>query len=285
MSYLDHIRACNNFDPANYVPFEIDGSRVGWVRRDNVGYLTAHEAVFEIAERRVALVRKLETVEERSAALARVVDKLAADGTVPKPRSELYPLTKAFIDPPFALIERSAVPFFGVRASGVHMNGYVRRDDGIHMWVARRARDKMTYPGMLDNMVAGGQPHGLGLRENMIKECGEEAGIPEEIAQHVIPVGFIDYAHESEDGAKPDRQYCYDLELPADFVPVAADGEVDEFMLWPLEQVAETVRETSEFKFNCNLVILDFMVRHGFLDPDTEPDYTDICRGLHAGKA
>ena len=68
-------------------------------------------------------------------------------------------------------------------------------------------------------------------------------------------------------------------------MPVAADGEVDEFMLWPLEQVAETVRETSEFKFNCNLVILDFLVRHGFLDPDTEPDYTEICRGLHAGKA
>tara|TARA_Y100001934_G_scaffold278736_1_gene380714 strand:- start:297 stop:1154 length:858 start_codon:yes stop_codon:yes gene_type:complete len=285
MSYLDRIRACNNFDPANYVSFEIDGSRVGWVRRDNARYLAAHGMVFEIAERRVALVRKLETVEERSAALARVVDKLAADGKVPKPRNELYPVTEAFIDPPFALIERSAVPFFGVRASGVHMNGYVRRDDGIHMWVARRARDKITYPGMLDNIVAGGQPHGLDLRENMIKECGEEAGIPEEIAQHVIPVGFIDYAHESEDGAKPDRQYCYDLKLPDDFVPVAADGEVDEFMLWPLEQVAETVRETSEFKFNCNLVILDFLVRHGFLDPDTEPDYTDICRGLHVGKA
>ena len=284
MSYLDHIRACNNFDPSNYVPFEIDGSRVGWVRRENVGYLTAHEAVFDIAEIRVALVPKLETVEERSAAIACVIDKLAADGTVPKPRSELYPVTEAFIDPPFALIERSAVPFFGVRASGVHMNGYVRRDDGIHMWVARRARDKMTYPGMLDNMVAGGQPYGLGLRENMIKECSEEAGIPEEIAQHVIPVGFIDYAHESEDGVKPDRQYCYDLELPADFMPVAADGEVDAFMLWPLEQVAETIRETSEFKFNCNLVILDFMVRHGFLDPDTEPDYTDIYRGLHAIK-
>ena len=123
MSYLDHIRACNNFDPSNYVPFEIDGSRVGWVRRENVGYLTAHEAVFDIAEIRVALVPKLETVEERSAAIACVVDKLAADGTVPKPRSELYPVTEAFIDPPFALIERSAVPFFGVRASGVHMNG------------------------------------------------------------------------------------------------------------------------------------------------------------------
>ena len=52
------------------------------------------------------------------------------------------------------------------------------------------------------------------------------------------PVGMILYDHQSDDGAKPDRQYCFDLELPADFEPVAADGEVDEFMLWPIEQVA-----------------------------------------------
>ena len=145
--------------------------------------------------------------------------------------------------------------------------------------------DKGTYPGMLDNMVAGGQPHGLGLKENMVKECGEEAGIPPEIAQRVQPVGMILYDHQSGDGAKPDRQYCFDLEVPADFEPVAADGEVDEFMLWPIEQVAARVRDTFAFKFNCNLVIIDFLIRHGILDPDSEPDYTDLCRGLYKGDA
>lgn len=282
MGYLDQIRACNNLDPAGYVPFEIEGLRVGWIRRDNVRHLAAYGAVFDVGQERVRLQPAHQGVEDRSSAIRDVVGQLSADGIVPKPRNELYPVAEEINRPPLALIERSAVPFFGIRASGVHMNGYVRRADGLHMWVARRARDKMTYPGMLDNMVAGGQPHGLGLRENMIKECGEEAGIPAEIARHVKAVGFIDYAHESEDGAKPDRQYCYDLELPEGFAPVAADGEVEEFMLWPLERVAETVRETREFKFNCNLVIIDFMVRHGFLDPDTEPDYTEICRGLHA---
>jgi hypothetical protein len=42
---------------------------------------------------------------------------------------------------------------------------------------------------MLDNMVAGGQPLGIGLMENVIKECGEEAGIPEAIARRAIPIG------------------------------------------------------------------------------------------------
>ena len=64
-------------------------------------------------------------------------------------------------------------------------------------------------------------------------------------------------------------------------MPKAVDGEVDEFLLWPIERVAEIVRDTCEFKFNCNLVIIDFLIRHGYLDPDLEPDYTEICLGLH----
>jgi hypothetical protein len=119
----------------------------------------------------------------------------------------------------------------------------------------------------------------------MIKECAEEAGIPQEIARTVRAVGMIDYNHQSEDTAKPDRQYCYDLELPETFQPVAADGEVGEFMLWPVERVAEVVCDTYEFKFNCNLVIIDFLIRHGVLDPDTEPDYAAICLGLRRSGA
>ena len=36
---------------------------------------------------------------------------------------------------------RVFVPHFGVPAYGVHMNGYVRKSDGIHMWIGRRAKE------------------------------------------------------------------------------------------------------------------------------------------------
>jgi isopentenyldiphosphate isomerase len=285
MSYLDHIRACNNLNLAHYLPFEIDGRAVGWIHRMNIETLTAYGAVFVIDNERVTLVSGLDNFETRSMAVAPVVEGLAASGVILEPRQELYAISEERHLPPLMQIERSAVPFFGVQASGVHMNGYVRRADGLHMWIARRASGKMTYPGMLDNMVAGGQPFGLGLKENMIKECAEEASIPVEIARTVQAVGVIDYNHQSEDTAKPDRQYCYDLELPETFQPMAADGEVGEFMLWPIGKVAEVVRDTFEFKFNCNLVIIDFLIRHGVLDPDTEPDYTAICLGLRRNGA
>ena len=49
--------------------------------------------------------------------------------------------------------------------------------------------------------------------------------------------------------------------------------------MWPVERVMETVADTADFKFNCNLVCIDFFVRHGLIDPESA-DYLDIVRGL-----
>jgi isopentenyldiphosphate isomerase len=155
----------------------------------------------------------------------------------------------------------------------------VREGGQIFMWVGRRAYDKHTYPGMLDNTVAGGQPFGLTLVDNLIKECKEEAAIPEALARQAVPVGAITYCAEEDGGLKPDVQFCYDLELPRDFTPHNTDGEIHEFYRWPIERVAEIVRDTREFKFNCNLVVIDFLVRHGIIPPD-HPDYVEIVKGL-----
>ncbi len=55
-------------------------------------------------------------------------------------------------------IERAAATQFGVKAYGVHVNGYVESPSrGLCLWVARRSRDKPTWPGKLDHIAAGGQ--------------------------------------------------------------------------------------------------------------------------------
>jgi len=168
-----------------------------------------------------------------------------------------------------------------VCAYGVHINGFVRDGDNLSMWVARRSRSKATYPGMLDNLVAGGQPIGISLRDNLVKECAEEAAIPAQLAATARLVGAVTYCWEKPAGLKPDCMFCYDLEMPPDFTPHAADGEVEEFHLWPLERVSDVVRDTADFKFNCNLVVIDFLVRHGRIPAD-DPDFLDIVRGLRS---
>ena len=277
MPFLDRIRACNSHDPEAFHPFWVNGARVGWVHRSRVFRLSGFGDIFEIDHAGIHMTPGLGSVDERSRALAEVVDALADDGI--RRRGEIYAVRQKYADPPVMLVDRGGVPFFGFRAYGVHMNGYVRAGNDIHMWIGRRAADRVVCPDMLDNMVAGGQPANLGLLENLIKECGEEAAIPPETAARAVPVGAITYCMEAPEGLKPDVMFCYDLELPADFKPENTDGEIADFTLMPVAEVATLVRDTQEFKFNCNLVIIDFLLRHGVIPPE-HPDYLDLLKGL-----
>ena len=280
MSFLDHVRHANNWNRAEFVPLAVAGQIVGRIRRDRIARLRAFPDTVTVAPDHLSLAPGLDDFESRSAALEELLGILRDAGEFPAWRGEYYPVMPEWGDPPLLQVERATCPWLGVRSWGVHVNGYVRKSGGIHMWIARRARDKPTYPGMLDNMVAGGQPIGAGLMENVVKECAEEADIPANLAGRARAVGAIAYCHQFEDGLKPDQQFCYDLELPADFEPRNTDGEVEGFELWPIRRVADVVRDTFAFKFNCNLVIIDFLVRHGLIDADSEPDYVALCLGL-----
>lgn len=284
MSFLDRIATCNNADMADYLPLTGFGTRIGWIRRERAGLLAQHAGAFQVTETGLALAPGLETAEAATAAVDRALRELAAQGWITGWREERYRVAERFGAPSLMAVERAAAPFLGIRSWGVHMTGYVRRaDGGLDLWVAERAHDKPTYPGELDNTVAGGQPAGLGLHENMVKECAEEAAIPVTLARAARPVGTISYCHALEGGLKPDEMFCFDLELPDGFIPTAADGEVHAFTRQPAEAVIEAVRETARYKFNSALVLIDFFIRHGLITPDEEPDYAEICRGLRRG--
>ncbi len=285
MSYLDRIRTANIHDFGNFLPFSVSGIRVGCIKHRFVEMLAQWPEVFRVSRERVTLAADLDTdrvpASERTQAVGEVLQSLREQGYIEGWRDELYPVNRRWSEPAFMLIERAAVPWFGVRGYGVHLNGYVRGADGVKMWIARRSLTKPTGPGKLDQIVAGGQPADIGLHDNMMKECAEEAGIPPDIAGRLRAVGAISYALETDVGFRPDLIFNFDLELPEAFTPQNTDGEVDEFYLWSIEKVMETVRDTDAFKFNCALVVVDFLVRHGYIAAD-DPDYSDIVEGLVA---
>ncbi|WP_142849291.1 DUF4743 domain-containing protein [Telmatospirillum sp. J64-1] len=280
MSYLDHIHACNRFDLGNYRPFEVGGQRVGWVAKDFMLRLAAFTDIFRVRDDVVSLNEELRSPEERTEAVRGVLRKLVQEGVLPKMRGEDYDVAPRFGAEAVMRIDRTAVQEFGIRAYGLHVNGFVRYGEGMHLWIGKRALDKAVAPGKLDNLVAGGQPSGLSLAENLVKEAQEEADIPREMACKAKPVGVISYCMETERGLKPDVMFCYDLEVPRDFEPIPRDGEMTGFELMPVEKVAEIVRTSDAFKFNVNLVIIDFLIRHGYLTPENEPDYLDLAEGL-----
>lgn len=277
MSYLDHIIACNRHDSARFRPFRVVGQRVGWVRHDVAEQLKAFPKVFSVAEDAVALSPDLATPEQRAAAVDEACRDLHARGQAPRLRGERYTVSTRWGGPELMTIDRGVVSLFGIAAYGVHVNGCV---GGDHLWIGKRAANKAVAPGKLDNMIAGGQPAGLSLMDNLVKEAAEEADVPEALARTARPAGAISYCHEGKWGLKPDTMFCFDLDLPPDFTPRNTDGEMESFRLIPVAEAATLVRDANQFKFNVNLVILDFLIRRGFLNPDAEPDYLEIVRGL-----
>ena len=125
--------------------------------------------------------------------------------------------------------------------------------------------NKQLDPSKLDHIVAGGVPAGLTPAETLVKEAAEEAAIPASLASLAVPVATITYAMERPEGLRRDLLFCYDLEVPAEFRPEATDGEVEAFELWPIARVMQTVRDTDEFKFNVNLVLIDLFRRQGLI--------------------
>lgn len=278
MSLLRHLRRCNDYHADRFLPLFSGAARVGLVRRDNAKALRRFPDVFAIGENDVRLVAEGDFARV-SAEMDRVVERLVEDGLVPKWRNEFFAVSSRWGLPPLFRLDRGAVSFFGVRAYGVHLNGYRRDGDTLMLWIGRRAADKKVAPDKLDNLVAGGISDEHGLAATLVKEAREEADIPADIVARAVPVGAVSYRMENEHGVRDDVLFLYDLDVPADFTPRNTDGEIVAFQLMTARDVVDRVRATDDFKFNVNLVIIDFALRHGIVTPD-DPDYLDLVTGL-----
>lgn len=236
------------------------------------------------------------TPESRTAAVASVMNVLRDSGYITGWRDEMYPVAECFdeVSSPVFLVERAAAALLGVLEYGVHINGLVKEDDGkTMMWMARRSKTKSNFPGMVDHIVAGGQPAGLSLMDNVLKECLEEAGIPPELTlKGVKPTGAISYANYVASKSKDEGEgvlsrvvlFNFDLKLPREFEPHANDGEVDYFFKWNLEEIADSMDPECDdpIKPNCYLVIIDWLMRSGAIAPDS-PKYLEVLRKLRSG--
>lgn len=280
MSFLERIKQCQAPDMSAYWPFVVDGGVVGYVQPEFADTLGEYPDTFVVAGQSVGLHQRLSSPKGRTDAVGEVLERLMERGIVAGWRGEKYRVSTSFSAPALFDMERAAVPLFGVIGYGVHLNGFV--DDGHkqRMWIARRSLSKPTGPGKLDQIVAGGQPCDISLKDNLLKECAEEAGIPAALGARSKAVGIVSYCTQRPEGLRRDLCFVYDLALPADFKPLNTDGEVEDFHLMSMDQVSARVRDSDDFKFNCALVVIDFLIRHGYIEAD-HPDYVDLISGLH----
>jgi hypothetical protein len=255
---MRHIAACTNaILPGGRLAFRLgtEPAPVGWAGPAAAATLRGFPGIGELPDG----VRLADPARLQDLARALVA---AGHG---RWRGEAFDVRARPDGPVLGQIDRGLLPMLGIRAQGVHVNGLVRGRDGPMLWVAVRAADKLLDPGKLDHVVAGGVPAGMTPWQTLLKEAGEEAAIPPDLAARAVPVARIGYAMERAEGLRRDLLHCYDLDLPADFVPRPTDGEVAHFELWPVARALETVRQGDAFKFNVNLVLIDLFLREGLV--------------------
>lgn len=279
MSLLRHIELCNAYRADRFLPFRHGADRLGLIRKDNAEALRRFPKLFTVGDDG-ACFRAEGSFEALSKIIDDVTDHLVSDGIVSKWRYECFTVAPRWGAPPHFKLDRGVVPFFGVKAYGVHLNGYRREGDALKLWIGRRSPKKAVAPGKLDNLVAGGIGYPHGLFETLIKECGEEASIPEAIAKRSVPVGAVSYRMEVKHGLRDDVLFCYDLDCPPDFVPQIGDDELVGFELRDAREAIALAAEGDAFKFNVNLVLIDFGLRHGLIPPE-DPDYLALTTGIH----
>ncbi|CAJ0545799.1 Ff.00g092720.m01.CDS01 [Fusarium sp. VM40] len=205
----------------------------------------------------------------------------------------------------------------GVVTVGVHLNVYrVKQEGGKEVidciWVSHRATGPdFSYPGMLDQIVAGGVDcrDEIGGRlapcKTLIREAREEAGFTINlenrqvfcsddvgnttllgIVERVSEVTFYDCKDSSagdlnKNHLEPGLRIVYDLKIiEPSFDPQGKEPGIERFEAMDVPQVIESLK-ADRWKPNCGLVMLDFMVRHGLITKANDSRFNDIKRDLH----
>lgn len=225
---------------------------------------------------------------ERSALLATVNTQLRQHGAVRAWRDEVYPLLAlprhgGSPHPQqdlLATLERAASRFWGSATFGAHCNGHVLGADGrpSHLWIARRSYTKPTDPGLLDNLVGGGVPHGQSPAETVRREGWEEAGLLPTQMAGLRPGRILRVARDIPEGFQLEWLSVYDLALAEGLQPCNQDGEVHSLHCLP---VAEALAHAAsgEMTVDASLATLDFALRHRLLP---EPEASRLGAALAA---
>jgi 8-oxo-dGTP pyrophosphatase MutT (NUDIX family) len=267
-----------------FVPLVVDRAIVGRLTPARAARLARRADVFAATADALAFCPRLASLDARTAAVADVVRELAAEGALSAWRDEAYAVAVDRHVPPAFLLERAAARYFGIRTWAAHVNGFVAAGPEPRLWFARRAPGKPIEPDRLDNLVAGGITAGATVAATVVKEAWEEAGIAAPLAATARPAGVVHVCREHADGLQLETIYVHDLALPTEFVPRPQDGEAVEHRCVPFAEAARLIAQDNGrdvVTADASLVVVDFLLRHGALDPDA-PEYLDLEGLRHA---
>ena len=193
MSFLDHIQRCNNADLSQFEP---------WFIGDDARRLPASRLPPAVAVR-PDLFSHRDGGWYLDAALDTPGQAHGGDPRLPARAARARPVRPAVArgglqvsgtstPPSCSAMERAAVPWFGVRAFGPHMTGYVQTQATDCISGCRAApTTSRPSPASSTTPWRAASRRASACIDNLIKECAEEAAIPRTLAEQAKAVSFI----------------------------------------------------------------------------------------------
>lgn len=232
------------------MPVLIDGIQCGYL---------SPRAVEVFAQNRLDLVVdgqcRLTTGPLLSADLAELARRLHQEGCIPKWRDEL--LDVWCDDHAVGAIERGAVRSLGLLTRAVHLNAWNTRGE---LWIARRALNKPTDPGMWDTLVGGLVGHQEPDDLALVRETQEEAGLSaQEIARRGPIRSIYRMQRRVNEGFQYEEVLTSDCVLADDVTPQNQDGEVMDIICLPVVDIEVMLRDGA-FTLEASIVITESLL-------------------------
>ena len=187
-----------------------------------------------------------------------IAQSLQAAGCIPRWRGEL--LDVWCDDNAIASVERGAMRPLGLLTRAVHLNAWSAQGN---LWVARRALDKATDPGMWDTLVGGLVGYGESDDLALERESAEEAGLAAAEIVGREPIRSIyRMRRRVPEGYQYEEVLTSDCVLPDNVKPQNQDGEVMEIACLPVAEIKAMLFE-GQFTVEAGIVIAEsLLARH-----------------------
>jgi ADP-ribose pyrophosphatase YjhB (NUDIX family) len=225
--------------PQDWLPFFGDGVFLGHLSPERAEQLVLGLSGCQIAKGCLLWQTPTQTSLQRGQQLQAFLRHEAAHGRVTGWRHESFCFWPEPSDPfnfdipPWFCVERAGFRHLGMKSHAVHINGFCPNGD---MWCGRRAVNKATDPGLLDNLAAGGMPSGESKETTALRELQEEAGITRTGPSHLNWAGHVRSQRTEPQGWHDEQLWVANLDMADDERPCNQDGEVQLFLrLTPTE--------------------------------------------------
>lgn len=284
MPFLRHILRHRHVDLTHFVPIYVEHEQIGWTKTDFAKLLGQFDFAWIFSQDRLTLNPNLVGFEQISQTIHDVFLEISAQGHFPVlpdysaiGGDDWLPVGQERWTNPLLRVHRFYSTCLGIRRESVMLHAY----EEDKMWLAVRGAGVEDDVGRYDMVASGCMVMGQTVQEALLHEGEEECGLSQKYMTDVKSGAELHTMYHTSAGFILDEIFhVFDMNTQNGFQPkVVSSREVSHFELLPISEVIELVEKSNRIKPQIAYILVDFLIRHGYLKSDT-PSYTKIIDEL-----